>query len=125
MLISIILNLTTTLFFSIGERIGIEYLYSQIGESLTNYQEAVRILSEDTDTEEQEDSGDLDEGFAELQEEEMLDPTIPTSAVVVPVSQDEHLTQETAYISPPRPILRIPSNNKYKKLMEQTDQGFN
>lgn len=55
----------------------------------------------------------------------MLDPTIPTSAVVVPVSQDEHLTQETAYISPPRPILRIPSNNKYKKLMEQTDQGFN
>jgi hypothetical protein len=54
----------------------------------------------------------------------MPDPTIQNSSVMVPVFQEIHSTQETASTSTPRPILRIPSNDEYKQMMEQTDQGI-
>lgn len=105
-----------TIFFlpSPGELIGIEYLYSQTGEGVTDYRGAVRILADDADVEEENpEHSKADEGFHE-QQEEMLDPTLPVEFGVDPVELGVDHTSATP---------ALPYVAEYGQMMAQSDPG--
>lgn len=105
-----------------GELIGIEYLYSQTGEGVTDYREAVRILADDADVEEENpEHSEADEGFHE-QQEEMLDPTLPVELSVDPVELGvDPVTPTCTSTSASPALLNIPSVAEYRQMMAQSD----
>lgn len=105
-----------------GELIGIEYLYSQTGEGVTDYREAVRILADDADVEEENpEHSEADEGFHE-QQEEMLDPTLPVELSVDPVELGvDPVTPTCTSTSATPALLNIPSVAEYRQMMAQSD----
>lgn len=71
---------------------------------------------------------EVDKGFDEQQEEEMLDPTLPVELCVDPVELGvDPVTRSTGDTpsTPATPVtINIPSETEYRQLMEQSDQGI-
>ncbi|KAK3097145.1 hypothetical protein FSP39_006793 [Pinctada imbricata] len=120
-----------------GELIGIEYLYSQTGNVLQDYEAAEQTIQETTEAEIPPNEDDEDFGESDDVEDLTIPPVSPSLSDDLPMEQDDppiqsHYSQQSGHPTAQmkashsqanaQQVLPIPSETDYKKLLSSISE---